>query len=244
MPPRHPTPMSNLRITVERRVIVSSRKFEDVIASIHAAIGHPDMHDILERDCRRLPPMPKWNGIIHGAVGPSGLMEFMRFDHGQFLQKTQNTAAPVATPRIVRIVIGNPLIMMAMATHVHDAGSYAPVTLLVDEREDGVHLSYDTMASYLARLRTAGMRCASRPNSTQGRSPHDRCRRIARPPDKPVTFSLSEPMHRPAAGLTRHRIGRASSCACPSAHSATNAAACRTHSPGDHPATAESLENG
>ena len=40
--------------------------------------------------------------------------------------------------------------MMAMATHVHDAGSYAPVTLLIDEREDGVRLSYDTMASFLA----------------------------------------------------------------------------------------------
>ena len=31
-----------------------------------------------------------------------------------------------------------------------DAGSYAPVTILVYEREDGVHVSYDTMASYLA----------------------------------------------------------------------------------------------
>ena len=30
-----------------------------------------------------------------------------------------------------------------------DAGSYAPVTILVDERADGVHLSYDTMASFL-----------------------------------------------------------------------------------------------
>ena len=40
--------------------------------------------------------------------------------------------------------------MMAMARHVHDAGSYAPVTLLIDEREDGVQLSYDTMASFLA----------------------------------------------------------------------------------------------
>lgn len=47
-------------------------------------------------------------------------------------------------------MLGNPLIMMAMAAHVHDAGSYAPVTLLIDEREDGVRLSYDTMASILA----------------------------------------------------------------------------------------------
>ena len=40
--------------------------------------------------------------------------------------------------------------MKEMAKHVPDAGSYAPVTVLVDERADGVHLSYDRMASLLA----------------------------------------------------------------------------------------------
>jgi uncharacterized protein (DUF302 family) len=50
----------------------------------------------------------------------------------------------------VRLVIGNPLIMKEMARRVPDAGSYAPVTILVDERHDGVHLSYDRMASLLA----------------------------------------------------------------------------------------------
>ena len=44
----------------------------------------------------------------------------------------------------------NPLVMKQMAEHVHDAASYAPVTILIDERPDGVHLSYDRMASYLA----------------------------------------------------------------------------------------------
>ena len=37
-----------------------------------------------------------------------------------------------------------------MAKEVSEAGSYAPVTILVDERPDGVHLSYDRMASLLA----------------------------------------------------------------------------------------------
>jgi hypothetical protein len=40
--------------------------------------------------------------------------------------------------------------MKQMAEHVHDAASYAPVTIRVDERDDGVHLSYDLMASYLS----------------------------------------------------------------------------------------------
>ena len=50
----------------------------------------------------------------------------------------------------MRLVIGNPLIMKQMVVHVPDAASYAPVTILIDERADGVHLSYDRMASFLA----------------------------------------------------------------------------------------------
>jgi uncharacterized protein (DUF302 family) len=50
---------------------------------------------------------------------------------------------------------GNPLIMKQMAEHVPDAGSYAPVTILVSEREDGVHLSYDSMSSYLVPYQNA-----------------------------------------------------------------------------------------
>jgi hypothetical protein len=33
---------------------------------------------------------------------------------------------------------------------VHEAAPYAPVTILIEELEDGVHISYDRMASYLA----------------------------------------------------------------------------------------------
>ena len=46
--------------------------------------------------------------------------------------------------------VGNPLIMKEMAKNIPDAGSYAPVTILIDERSDGVHLSYDRMVSLLA----------------------------------------------------------------------------------------------
>ena len=73
-------------------------------------------------------------------------MLFVEFDHGAIVRKGIGRA----TPRMIRFVIGNPLIMREMAKHVPDAGSYAPVTVLVDERVDGVHLSYDRMASFLA----------------------------------------------------------------------------------------------
>jgi len=70
----------------------------------------------------------------------------MQLDDGGIVRKEMGGSAP----KIVRFLIGNPLIMKEMAKHVPDAGSYAPVTVLVDERADGVHLSYDRMASFLA----------------------------------------------------------------------------------------------
>jgi uncharacterized protein (DUF302 family) len=72
-------------------------------------------------------------------------MLFMQLDHGAIVRKETGRD----TPRMIRFVVGNPLIMKEMAKHVADAGSYAPVTVLVDERADGVHLSYDRMASLL-----------------------------------------------------------------------------------------------
>jgi len=38
------------------------------------------------------------------------------------------------SPKIVRLLVGHPLIMKEMARHTPEAGSYAPVTILVDER--------------------------------------------------------------------------------------------------------------
>jgi uncharacterized protein (DUF302 family) len=84
--------------------------------------------------------------VINESVSRIGLMEFMRLDHGAILAK----AGVDGDPKSVRVIMGNPLIMQSMARLVPDAGSYAPVTVLVDERADGVHLSYDRMASLLA----------------------------------------------------------------------------------------------
>jgi uncharacterized protein (DUF302 family) len=83
---------------------------------------------------------------VEKGLSEAGLMLFMQLDHGAVVRKETGRD----TPRIIRFIMGNPLIMMEMAKHVPDAGSYAPVTVLVDERPDGVHLSYDRMTSFLA----------------------------------------------------------------------------------------------
>ena len=79
-------------------------------------------------------------------MGKTHLMLFLEFDHGAVLRNETGSNKP----KMVRLVIGNPLVMKEMAKYVPDAGSYAPVTVLVDKREDGVPLSYDKMVSFLS----------------------------------------------------------------------------------------------
>ena len=132
------------KIEVERFSLVTSKGFDDVVAALNAAIGHPDIAEFW-RSTHQTRSLTELESTIQKAVGKAGLMLFAEFDHGAIVRKETGRD----TPRIIRFVIGNPLIMKAMARHVPDAGSYAPVTVLVDERTDGVHLSYDRMASLL-----------------------------------------------------------------------------------------------
>jgi uncharacterized protein (DUF302 family) len=133
------------KIEIERFNITSSRPFDQVVAAIDAGIGHPDMAEFarLSREARSFAEL---KSAVEKGLSEAGLMLFMQLDHGAVLRKETGRDAP----RMIRFIIGNPLIMKEMAKYVPDAGSYAPVTVLVDERADGVRLSYDRMASFLS----------------------------------------------------------------------------------------------
>ena len=133
------------KIEVERFTLRSSKPFDEVVAALNSAVGHPDMAEFWKSTHRAQSDAELQNTIEKG-LGPTGLMLFAEFDHGAVVRSGTGRG----TPKMIRFVIGNPLIMREMAKHVPDAASYAPVTVLVDERADGVHLSYDRMASFLA----------------------------------------------------------------------------------------------
>ncbi len=142
--------MTTREIKVKRFSVTSSRGFDDVVATFEAAIGHPDINSFSE-NIAAAKTFAEVEEIVRGATGPSELMEFARLDLGEVLRKRNGAAAG----RSLRFLVGNPVIMSQMVQHVPDAGSYAPVTVLVDERPDGVHLSYDRMASFLAAYGSA-----------------------------------------------------------------------------------------
>jgi uncharacterized protein (DUF302 family) len=133
------------KVEIERFSVTSSKPFESILQKLEAQIGHPDM-TASAKAVTAAESYEELEKIVQRTIGTSGLMEFTRFDLGEIIRKERG----FDSPRILRLVVGNPLIMKEMAKHVPDAGSYAPVTILVDERPDGVHLSYDRMASLLA----------------------------------------------------------------------------------------------
>lgn len=137
--------MPTIEVQVSRFSVVSSRPFEEVVGRLTATIGRPDIKAFQKAvaDARTVADLEK---VVHATTGASDLMEFIRFDLGDVLSKERGGQQP----RILRLVVGNPLIMKQMVETVPDAASYAPVTILVDERAGGVRLSYDLMVSLLA----------------------------------------------------------------------------------------------
>src|SRR5712671_2127894 len=138
------------KIEVERFTLNSSKPFDQVVAALNSAVGHPDISEFW-KSTHRAQSAAELQSTIEKVLGRTGLMLFAEFDHGAVVRKGTGRA----TPRMIRFVIGNPLIMREMAKRVPGAGSYAPVTILIDERADGVHLSYDRMASFLAPYQNA-----------------------------------------------------------------------------------------
>ena len=133
------------KINVERIDVTSSKPFDAVVSALETAVGRPDMAKFV-KETEGARTLAEMESAVQSAVGAAGLMIFLRLDLGAVLRKETG----LGTPKIVRFLIGNPLIMREMVRHTVDAGSYAPVTILVDERPDGVHLSYDRMVSLLA----------------------------------------------------------------------------------------------
>jgi len=137
--------MQTRQVNVLRWTIISHKPFDAVVAAVEAAIGRPNMGEFVIK-MAAAQTYEEMQTVVRGSISAIGLMEFMRLDHGAVLAK----AGVEGDPKSVRLIMGNPLIMQSMARLVPDAASYAPVTVLIDQRPDGVHMSYDEMASFLA----------------------------------------------------------------------------------------------
>ncbi len=149
--------MTIRKVEVEQFSMTTSKPFEAVVVALEAAVGHPDIGEYF-RATNGARTFAELESAVQGRLGRTGLMMFLELDQGALLRRETG----FDTPKVMRFVIGNPLIMKEMAKHVPDAGSYAPVTVLVDEQPDGVHLYYDKMASLLAPYRNPDVLAVAR----------------------------------------------------------------------------------
>ena len=139
------------QLKVDRLSLVSDKPFESVLAVIKGGIGHPNMTQLWE-EIWSAASFQGVEALVTAALGPTGLMQFGEFDDGGFIRKDRGAG----TPQALRLLIGNPLIMKQMTELVPDAAAYAPVTILIDERDGKVHVSYDRMASLLSVYNNPG----------------------------------------------------------------------------------------
>src|SRR5260370_4645437 len=137
--------MTVRKIEIERLTITSSRSFETVVAALEAVIGRPDMAEFMKAT-RSATTYAELQSVVQQSVSAAGLMLFMKLNAGAVMRSESGLASPKAQ----RFRIGNPLIMKDMAKHVPEAASYAPVTVLVDDRPAAVHPRYHNIASSLA----------------------------------------------------------------------------------------------
>ena len=76
-------------------------------------------------------------------------MRFLHLDDDHVL--ALDPQAHQARRRLVRLIAGNPVTMGQMTRHLPAAGSYAPVTILIQELPGGgTQVAYDTVASAIA----------------------------------------------------------------------------------------------
>jgi hypothetical protein len=133
-------------VEVRRFSVTTDRPFDDVVAAVYAGLGRvPDFREAV-RSWYTASSRDEFDAMLEPLAGSSGLLEFVSLDLGAVL----TIRDPDRSRRELRIIAGNPVTMSKMTATVPDAGSYAPVTILVAERPEGVTLSYDQVASEIA----------------------------------------------------------------------------------------------
>jgi len=132
-------------VALHRHEVISDRSFDDVLAAVHGGLGTPDF-GALERRLEAIDDWIAYQAVVADQAGSSGLMVFLALDLGSVVQRDPDAFAY----RVVRVIAGNPVTMESMVRTSPAAGAFAPVTILIFERDDGVHLRYDTLTSAAA----------------------------------------------------------------------------------------------
>ena len=136
-------------VVLQRHTFNSGRPFQAVLDGIFAGISQPDIGALFAK-LAVSGSYEEFSSLVRQAQGSAGLIRFLRLDLDTALAHDPQ-ARHRAGRRLVRLIAGNPVTMGQMTRHVPDAGSYAPVTILIEELPGGgTRVAYDTVSSAIA----------------------------------------------------------------------------------------------
>jgi hypothetical protein len=138
-----------LNVVVRRHVFDTGQPFSAVLDGVFSGISQPDIARLFS-ELEASSSYQEFASLVEQAQGSAGLMRFLQLDLDNALSPDPK-AKEWAGRRLVRLIAGNPVTMGEMTRHVADAGSYAPVTILLEETpEGGTRVAYDSVASAIA----------------------------------------------------------------------------------------------
>ncbi len=83
------------KIEMERFSLTTSKRFDEVIAGVNAAIGHPDMAEF-GRTTHEARSFAELKSAVEKGLSKVGLMLFIQLDHGAIVRKEMGRETLIA----------------------------------------------------------------------------------------------------------------------------------------------------
>jgi uncharacterized protein (DUF302 family) len=113
----------------------STKSYDELVGALLADIGERPVP--INEVATATEGWQSYRERVESHVGPSGFMLFALIDHGAWITKAG------IDRKVLRVILGNPLIAITMLRHDVSAGLFAPVEmLLVDEGEGRSSVTY------------------------------------------------------------------------------------------------------
>jgi uncharacterized protein (DUF302 family) len=119
-------PFQGIRIEIDTSV-----SFDEVLSRLRRLMGDASVPEVVTFAKEATTEAEFIQRVQERLVGESGFMLFHEIDHGGWLPRFG------INRRVVRWILGNPLLAITMIRHDITAGLFAPVEILVTEKERG-----------------------------------------------------------------------------------------------------------
>jgi hypothetical protein len=134
----------------------SDLAFDEVLANLRSLVGQPTIEDLAKLESEPS-TQAEFASKIRGYIGKSEFMLFLQLDHGAWMEKFG------VKRRVLRWILGNPLIAITMIRPDVTSGLFVPVELLLVDGESGKGSSviYVLPSSLMAIEQNAALREAA-----------------------------------------------------------------------------------